>query len=251
MAGIDRYMDVLNLFTTTRSMWTIPEVSQALDVPTSTTYRTMRELTRVNLLEPAIDGRYRLGPAFIEFERRTRLTDPLTRVAAPLLPELVHQAGVPCLAVLARLYGATVMCVADAKSPQGVVQTSYERGRPMPLTRGATSKVILAQLPKRRLDKLLSSLPAREMPATIEAFRQELTVIRKNGYAAAHSEVDEGRVGLAVPVSLSAHGLMASLSLVLNAAEVNQNIEGRLLLILISSAALLVEQIASPVPDGF
>lgn len=249
MAGIDRYMDVLNLFTQARSMWTVPEVSQSLVVPTSTTYRTMRELTRVNLLEPATEGRYRLGPAFIEFERRTRLTDPLMRVAALMLPELVKQAGVPCIAVMARLYGATVMCVADAKSPQGVVETSYERGRPMPLARGATSKVILAQLAKRRLDKLLSSVASAEMPSSIAELRQELAVIRKNGFAVARSEVDEGRVGLAVPVSLPDQGVAASLSLVLNASDSNESTERRLLLMLISSAALLVEQIASPSPD--
>jgi len=171
-------------------------------------------------------------------------------IAAPVLPILVHQAGVPCVAVMARLYGATVMCVAEAKSLLGVVQTSYERGRPMPLTRGATSKVILAQLPKRRLERLLSALPPEEMPPSIEEFRQELTVIRKNGYAVARSEVDDGRIGLAIPIYLPEQGLVASLSLVLNAADTQENTETRLLLILISSGALLFERIASPASNA-
>src|SRR5476651_313084 len=126
MSGIDRYFNVLNLFTTMKSMWTAQEVSSALDVPTSTTYRTMRELARVNMLETSFEGHYRLGPAFIEFDRRTRLTDPLVQTGAPMLPDIARLANLPCVAVLARLYGNTVMCIADARSPGSAVQTSYD-----------------------------------------------------------------------------------------------------------------------------
>ena len=49
------------------------------------------------------------------------------------------------------------MCVADTVPTDARVKTSYERGRPRPLTRGATSKVILAQLPTRRLTSLLGA----------------------------------------------------------------------------------------------
>ena len=87
--------------------------------------RQVRELARVNMLEPVIDGYYRLGAAFVEFDRRTRMTDPFVQLGMPMLPDLVQQAGVPCVAVLARLYGDTVMCVADARSQGARVQTSY------------------------------------------------------------------------------------------------------------------------------
>jgi DNA-binding IclR family transcriptional regulator len=66
MSGIDRYIHILDLFTTEKSMWTVQEVAAALNVPTSTTYRTMRELARVSMLEPAMEGYYRLGSAFID-----------------------------------------------------------------------------------------------------------------------------------------------------------------------------------------
>jgi len=74
-----------------------------------------------------------------------------------LLQDMARQAGVPCVGVLARLFGDTVMCVADTLPSDNGIRTSYERGRPRPLTRGATSKVILAQLPARRLNRLLEA----------------------------------------------------------------------------------------------
>ena len=246
MAGIDRYMNVLHLFTTEKSQWTVPEVSAALAVPTSTTYRTMRELMRVNLLSMGGDGLYRLGPAFIEFDRRTRLTDPLTSKAAPLLVDIVHHAAVPCVALLARLYGETVMCVADARSPGSAVHSSYERGRPMPLTRGATSKVILAQLSTRRLNRvLMPGASGLKADGDTDRFRQELARIRKAGFAIAHGEVDPDSVGIAVPIAVPEQELAGSVSLVLLHSDWSEAIEQRLVLLLVSSGALLRAQLSS------
>jgi DNA-binding IclR family transcriptional regulator len=244
MSGIDRYINVLDLFTTEKSMWTAQEVASALDVPTSTTYRTMRELARVNMLEPAMEGYYRLGSAFIEFDRRTRLTDPLVLVGEPMLTDIAHHANIPCVAVLARLYGNTVMCVADTRSSGNPVQTSYERGRPRPLTRGATSKVILAQLTTRRLNKLIGAVDSSSAhPSLSDSFRNELALIRKNGFCVARGEVDEGRIGIAVPIAVPEQALIASLSLVIDAASSNEAIEHRLVLLLVSSTALLKEDL--------
>jgi DNA-binding IclR family transcriptional regulator len=236
MIAIDRYLNVLALFSEEKAMWTVQELATGLNIPTSTAYRTVRELARVNMLEPVIDGYYRLGAAFVEFDRRTRMTDPFVQLGMPMLPDLVQQAGVPCVAVLARLYGDTVMCVADARSQGASVQTSYERGCPRPLTRGATSKAILAQMPARRLNRLL--------PSKDSDFRNELSLIRRSGYCITRGEVDAGRVGIAVPVSVPQQGLVASLSIVLDAASLNDEVERRLVLLLVSLAAILKEQLS-------
>jgi DNA-binding IclR family transcriptional regulator len=190
-------------------------------------------------------GDGRILPARLRFHRR--LTDPLVQVGMPMLTDIVHHVDVPCVAVLARLYGNTVMCVADTRSPGSAVQTSYERGRPRPLTRGATSKVILSQLTTRRLNKLLADADASNRPtSSSEAdLRNDLALIRKNGYCIARGEVDEGRVGLAVPISIPERALIASLSLVIDAASSSGTLERRLILLLVSSAALLKEQLDS------
>jgi DNA-binding IclR family transcriptional regulator len=79
------------------------------------------------------------------------------------------------------------------------------------------------------------------------AFRNELALIRKNGFCVARSEVDDGRVGIAVPIAIPEQALVASLSLVLDAASSNESIENRLVLLLVSSAALIKDQL---VPRG-
>ena len=209
-------------------------MATSLDTPPSTAYRTVRDMLAHGFLESAGEGRYRLGACFIEYDRLIRDTDPLYRAATPVLHDLVEAAQLPCTAVLARLYNGTVMCVADASSALRPVRTSYERGRPQPLTRGATSKAILALLPPRRLARLLD-------PAD-PGLRTQLAAIRREGVAVTRGEVDPGLVGIAVPLATS--GLLASLSLVLDATTLDPKAEHRLTTLLTIAAKTLAAALA-------
>jgi DNA-binding IclR family transcriptional regulator len=253
MAGLKRFVEVLRLFDEARNEWTVSDMADLLGIPASTVYRTVRELVGASFLEPAKDSHYRLGSAFIEFDRLIRITDPLVREGTALLRDVAAQARIPCVAVLTRLYGETVMCIADERSQDASIRTSYERGRPRPLTRGATSKIILAQLPARRLHRLLLKNGPRDTgrPFEMEAkeFREHLTVIRKRGYCVTRGEVDKGLVGLAVPISIPEEALIASLSLVVKAGDLDDAGERRLVLLLVSSASLLTEALRRPEID--
>ena len=231
----------------------MPGIASALALPPSTVYRIVREMIGSGFLEAAHDSHYRLGPCFIEFDRLIRVTDPLYEAGMPLLREIVMQVRMPCVAVLARLYNDTVMCVADAASPDARVRTSYERGRPRPLTRGATSKAILAQLPPRRLSRLLAQQadgPASGIPgaAGSAALRDELASIRKRGFSITRGEADHGLMGIAAPVPLPSRGLVGSLSLVLDAAATDSALERRLAMLVVSTASLLTEALATERP---
>jgi DNA-binding IclR family transcriptional regulator len=139
------------------------------------------------------------------------------------------------------------MCIVDEIADDVSFRSSYERGRPMPLTRGATSKVILANLPARRLNKLLSANLDRESAGApkqgAQDFRAVLGDIKKRGYCVTRGEVDRGKVGLAAPVVISEAGIYGSLSLVAEAKGLDENIERRLILLLVSSAGLLAEEL--------
>ena len=248
MGGLKRYLSVLRLFEEGWNEWTVPEIALALKEPGSTIYRTVREMVAQDFLEAAADYHYRLGAFFIEFDRRLRVTDPLYALGTTMLHDVAAQARLPCVAVLARLYGDTVMCIADFEVAAVGLHTSYERGRPRPLTYGATSKAILAQLPSRRLTKLLAqdqSLLSKEaFPQNETRFREELNAIRKRGYSVTRGEVDKGLVGIAAPVSVPERALLASLSLVVSASALDASIERRLLLLVVSSASLLAEELS-------
>ena len=243
MAGLNKFIALIRLFDERRPSLTVQEMAEAVGMPASTVYRLVRELVSHRLLEPATEAHYRLGAAFIEFDRMVRRTDPLLRAGVPLLPDLVAHTGVPCVAVLARLYGDRVICAADQRLDGTDLKTSYERGRPMPLTRGATSRAILAQLPARKLRKLLQSEGGMAGQSD-ETFRLELANTRKHGYCVSRGEVDEGLVGIAVPVSDPDLALSASLSLIVRAADIDDNVERKLVLLAVASANMLTESLA-------
>ena len=92
MSSLNRYIAVLRLFGEMKDDWTVPEMADALTIPASTVYRTVRELLSASFLEPAQEGHYRLGSAFIEFDRLIRVTDPLVRKGTALLDEVAAQA---------------------------------------------------------------------------------------------------------------------------------------------------------------
>lgn len=239
MAGFARFLAVLRLFDETASAWTVPAMSEALGVPASTVYRTVRDLVAGGFLEAAHENVYRLGPAFIEYDRLLRLTDPLVAAGRSALHDVVAQARTPCVALLSRLYNDQVMCVADEAARDTSFRPSYERGRPMPLTQGATSKVILAHLPPRQLNRLIGS--PRDADARHSALRRELADIRKRGYCATASEIDTGLAGIAAPVIVREAGVIASLSLVADDSSLDEAQHRRLVLLVVSAASLIAE----------
>lgn len=239
MAGFARYQSILRLFDTRAPAWTVPAISEALGVPASTIYRTVRELTEAAFLEPSSAASYRLGAAFIEYDRLLRLTDPLMQAAAPVLDDIVVQAGIPCIALLARLYNGEVMCVADRTGPDTHFRSSYERGRPMPLARGATSKAILASLPARTLGKLIGP---RDKSASL---RDELIDIRRAGYCFASSEIDSGLAGISAAISVPERSIFASISLAVSSEDLDDARQRRLKLLVVSAAGLILEGLAS------
>lgn len=228
MAGFRRYRDLLALFSDQTSSWTVAEIASALKTPTSSVYRIVRELVASDFLESAAGSHYRLGPAFLEYERTIRMTDPLIQAGVAFLDRFVAESPIPCTALLARRYGNQVMCVASARSPGFKHRISYERGRPMPIDRAATSRAILAQMKGAKLDRLLHAAGIKE-PKRLDGLKRELTAVRRSGRSVTQGEVDQGVIGYAVPLGNKALGIEASLSGIFGVAEFEKDQEPKVL----------------------
>lgn len=218
MIGITRYTRILALFDQQHPTLTVAEMSEALSTSASTLYRLVREMVAIEMLESTVESRYRLGPLFVEYYRRIVLTDPLIRSGMRFLEPLTSQAGVACVAILARLYGRTVMCVAEHRTANATFRTSYELGRPMPLLHGATSKAVLSTLPKRSITALLADGGGANDQQR-EALSAEFAAIRKFGFCETKGEVDRHLVGIAAPLRNSELGINASVSVIAEATS--------------------------------
>lgn len=218
MVTSERLLNILGLFTIEHPEWTVEAVSTALNIRISTTYRYFRSLVGAGFVSSYTAGRYVLGPAFTQYDRQMRLMDPLIRVAAPVMERMTAELPPKTMVLLCRLYRTQVMCVDQRFTERTDFASSYERGRPMDLFRGATSKVILANLPLRVV-RSLHSLHSDDMQAaglgkTWDDIKRSLRKIRAMDAFHTEGELHQGMQGVAVPLFSSDRSIIGSLSTV-------------------------------------
>ena len=249
----DRLLAALALFTVEHPQWTVDDAARKLGVSAPTAYRYFKRLTGAGLITPVSGAGYTLGPAIIQLDRQIQITDPMLRAARGVMHELIQRAPDGSALLLCRLFHDRVMCVHQVfgRGPQEPV--SYERGRLMPLFRGATSKVILAHLPARTLKSLYEQSGGEIYQANLgdsfEEFRAGLAAIRRTGVAVSRGEIDPGRVGVGVPLFDRDRTILGSLSFALSESRASDRLIARLTPLL-TQGAREIERAMNDEPEG-
>ncbi|MXO73028.1 IclR family transcriptional regulator [Alteraurantiacibacter buctensis] len=215
-ATADRVLGVLDLFSDDKSEWTVEDAAVAMGLPVSTTYRYFRSLANSELIVAYAAGRYVLGPGIIQLDRQLRLHDPFITAARPEMVRLANEVGGDTVVLLARLYHNKVICVHQEEVGHLKGDVSYQRGRPMPLDKGAASKVLLANISAKATRRLASPEGGLDIDGEL---RTSLRQIRQQGFAVTEGEIDPGKRGIAVPVFRPDQTLEGSLSLVVEASR--------------------------------
>jgi len=228
----DRLLAALALFTIEQPQWTVEAAAERIGVSATTAYRYFKQLTETGLISPVAGAGYTLGPAIVQMERQIQATDPMLTAARSVMVGLARDAAEGSTVLLCRLFHDRVMCMHQVmgRGPQEPV--SYERGRLMPLYRGATSKIILAHLPTRSLKSLFQhhadEIAAAGLGHTFDEFRTTLAAVRRAGVSVTHGEIDPGRTGIAAPIFDRERGVLGSLSLALPSARIDDALIERL-----------------------
>src|SRR4051794_33052546 len=199
--SLERVLAVLEGFSETRLEWTPEELMQALGYSRPTLYRYLKILKAAGFLMSTRNAGVTLGPKVVELDYLTRKSDPLVLQGVPHLKDLTGRYS--CTAMLLRWYGNKILCVASESSAKNPV-SSYPRGRPMALGRGAIARSIMAYLPKRQLlpliERNLSELRSVGLGDNADDVQNSLKKVKKAGFAVAYGEVTPGAVGVAAPV---------------------------------------------------
>ena len=217
MSTAARLLDVLGLFTFDTPEWTAEAVAKELNLSLSTAYRYFKHLSDAGLIVAYAPGRYVVGPAITQLDRQTRLRDPLISIARPLMRQALEELSPGAVLLLCRLYRDQVMCVHQETRTPHPIAISYERGKLMPLYRGAASKIILASLPARQVQRhyRLSGGMDGALGGDWEEVKRALRKLRSAGLAITHAELDPGMVGVAAPLFTPDGDVIGSLGLVL------------------------------------
>jgi DNA-binding IclR family transcriptional regulator len=201
MSSLDKMLGILGLFSEQRTRIRLEDVTELTQASRATAYRYLQSLTEAGLLAPATGGTHALGPRVVELDRLMRMTDPLLTGAAGPLRELA--AALDTNVMLCSYYGDKVMCV-DLVWPDRSVEQAYERGRPMPMFRGAMAKTILAHLPPYHLRNIMawhaSEIREAGLGGSWEEFRSSMARLRRAGVVVTRAEVVPRLIGLGAPL---------------------------------------------------
>jgi DNA-binding IclR family transcriptional regulator len=224
MTTTSKALQVLNLFKRGFKQVRATDVQSELGSSLATAYRYLADLEEAGLIEHTAVGLYVLGPEIVELDRLIRVNDPLIAAASDVTKSLSERTG--GVVLLCRLHKRKVVCVHQNRGRLSPPNVSYERGRAMPLYRGATSKAILAHLDPGALRELIQDdeLELRQsgLPHQLEALTAAMDHIRREKVCVSVAEVDSEAAGWAAPI-FQGTVLLGSVSVVLWTKAPNVN----------------------------
>ena len=193
----DRALQVLQQFRTQAEGLTVTDIATRLGLHRSTASRLVSTMEARGFLERDGVGKLlRLGPEVARIGRIAVAGRELATVAGPVLNGLAAETGETV--TLAVPMDGQVMTVAQADSSYFVSSGNWVGVR-TPLHCAADGKVLLA-FDGARAD--LAGLAKRTKRTTVdpEVLECDLDAVRRRGFAVAEGELEEGLVGVAVPV---------------------------------------------------
>jgi DNA-binding IclR family transcriptional regulator len=213
-SAIHKILDILLLFNEENPLYSIEQISDALDIPRSTVYRHIRLLCDKGFLERTGDGQYRIGMTLLRLGKAALNSNRELRLL--VLPSMQRIAQTVRESVsLMRLFDKHVICIENIEG-QYPLRVMIEPGRVQLLHTGASPKVILAHLPEDEWRSRLIFPLKRYTDATFTDFddlQQELRLIRSSGYAVSNGEIDIGARAVAVAIRNHQQEVVAALSI--------------------------------------
>lgn len=217
----DRALDVLQLFTEAKPVWSGAEISEQLGVARSTGYRYLTSLVQSGFIAEG-DGGFQLGPRIFQLARVARRNVGLAEVALPVMQELAKEVNETVL--LTRRSGSAVVCLERVEATRAI-RLSYERGHVLPINAGAAAEALLAWLSPAEVAQILRDAPLQRFtPSTLidpQAISERLAQIRDKGYALSRGELDPDVLGIAAPIRGYDDSVRAAVSIAALSSRVN------------------------------
>ncbi|MEJ2633597.1 MAG: IclR family transcriptional regulator C-terminal domain-containing protein [Acidihalobacter sp.] len=207
-------LSVLDLFDPQHLRMDPDLIAERMGLSRATVYRYVRDLRAAGLLSRIDAGSYGLGPRIIELDWMMRLYDPILVAGRDLMHTLSKQTG---LAVFASVFYDDRIINTYIAEPKDTYHFAFGRGHPLPLFRGAQSKVLVSYQKGRKLKQLYEEKISQSHDNTLswKEFSRATRKIRKDGYCITHDELNLGFTGIATPIiSIDEQEVVGSLSAV-------------------------------------
>jgi DNA-binding IclR family transcriptional regulator len=232
LSTVDRALSVLAVLARHGSALSAIDLVKKTGLSQSTLYRQLAALKKWGFaLE--VDGRYAPGPLSLQlalgFDARADMW-------------VLAQQTQESVGLIVAVNGQAI-CI-DMIDSQQSLRCSFEKGRSVPLHKGASAKCLLAHLPSRDLSALLQPLMGDGSPENI-GFLAELAAIRKAGFVVSDGEVDPGVWGVSAPLFSLGRRPVGVLTLMAPSVRVENN-HSPLIQMTVITAARITRSLNTP-----
>lgn len=202
--SIARAIDLLSLFDLTHPSRTVPELAAATGLPKTTVVRLAATLESRGVLTRRAEQSYGLGPRFLGWVQLAQTFWEVDDRARAVMRELVDECG-ETVNIYVR-QGIERVSIAQVEGT-ATVRSVVAVGEPMPLSQGATARVLLAGVASEVVDTLADALELDR-----ETLARMVASVRETGYAVTHGERELGASAVAAPIRAADGRVLAALS---------------------------------------
>jgi IclR family KDG regulon transcriptional repressor len=204
----DRALDILLCFIDEKEL-TLTEISQRVGLNKSTVYRLLGSLESKGFLTRNPDTeKYHLGFRVWQLSANLPQGDDPATILLPEMIRLRDQVG-ETISLYVRNENERIRV--QAVESTETIRRVAPIGAHLPLSVGASSKVLVAYAPQDVQKRILAD-PSWPSFIDKQAYMEQLEEIRKNGYATSSEEREKGAAAVAVPLFNRRGDLVAALS---------------------------------------
>src|ERR1700754_1135993 len=190
--ALARALDLLELFDPRRPYLRLKEIAELSGLPKTTAVRLLADLVERGVVSLAPDGRYTVGATLLGWVRMSAALWRVDEQTTDVMRALVRRHG-ETVNVYVR-QDLTRVSIAQQEGT-ATVRNVVEVGRPMQLTAGAASYVLLAGSPEVT-DRLLAAEPGVDAAL----LRERVARAARDGFAVSDGDREIGAAAAAVPV---------------------------------------------------
>jgi len=212
--AVERALQILECFDDEHPEMGVSEIAQAVDLHKATTHRIVTTLLNFGYLERALDGqRYRLGLRLTELGYKAIRRLDLRREALWYMNQLSQKWGETC--DLSIFDQGDVFYIEMVPGSHALTITAAV-GQRLPVHCTASGKLFLAYLPSQVLEDILSKplkTYTKNTLSSAEDLRQQLNLVRQQGYAFDDEEFETGIRAVACPIFDRTGKIIAAISI--------------------------------------
>ena len=200
--SVEKCFVILDCLHNGHRLMTLDEITQATGYKKTTCFRLLKTLRTLGVVELSPNSKkYQFGPRLAVLGLTALKNMNLRNIALPILQKLRDETGETVN--LTVLNGSEILYVERIMSDY-LVNVNVNIGDRLPVHCASMGKVILAYLPKDRLETILSSISfEKKTDNTIVsrfALIKELEKIRSKRYAINDEELEKGLRAVAAPI---------------------------------------------------